>query len=318
MNLLVTGCAGFIGSHLTGHLLKLGHKVIGVDNLSTGFSHNIQAMLEPLSRENKKQFVFAEEDVRSFKSYKNIDCVFHLAAIGSVPRSVKRPDYTHRNNVDGFFKVLNNARKNNVGRVIYSSSSSVYGDSEELIKNEYELGRQVSPYSASKRINEIQAESFRVCYGMTVIGLRYFNVYGPRQNPNGAYAAVIPRWTQAMIENRDIIIYGDGDQTRDFTYVQDVVKANYFAIHAREDVLNASGSVYNVGTGNRTRLNELFVMLSALTGYEKKPIHMDERHGDRKHSCASPVLASWALGFAAQTSLEQGLELTIYGKTEKV
>lgn len=313
MRFLVTGCAGFIGSHLTQKLLKLGHNVLGVDNFLTGSADNIHAIRDSLTYSNKKLFQFIDQDVRTFDDYRDIDAVFHLAALGSVPRSVKSPNNTHRVNVDGTFKVLNSARKHAVPRVVLSSSSSVYGDHIEIVKEESALGRQISPYSASKRMNELAAEAFRASYGMNIVCLRYFNVYGPRQRTNGPYAAVIPKWIQAMKEKHEITIYGDGEQSRDFTFVEDVVRANIGAVHADLEILKTSGSVYNVGTGISTSLNELFVMLAHRLEYPHAPTYSKERTGDRKHSCASTTLAAWALGFSAQTELEEGISKTLYG-----
>jgi UDP-N-acetylglucosamine 4-epimerase len=247
LKIVVTGAAGFIGSHLTHALLKRGHEVIAVDNLWTGSTKNIYEAIHPLPKEAFSRLQFFEEDVRDFNLYNKVDYVFHLAALGSVPRSIDRPLQTHQANVDAFFMTLNRARKANVKRFIYASSSSVYGDSLDPLKTEPHIGEQLSPYSASKRINEIYAESFSQAYGFDTLGLRFFNVYGPRQDPHGPYAAVIPKWIDSMKSKKSVEIYGDGNQSRDFTYVKDVVNVCLAAMGAPSDILRST-RVLNVGT----------------------------------------------------------------------
>jgi UDP-N-acetylglucosamine 4-epimerase len=297
MKVLVTGAAGFIGSYLTEVLVSQRHSVVAIDNLSTGSLSNLGHLKGDL-------YIV---DVRDFKNYQGIDMVFHLAALGSVPRSLQDPISTHQANVDGFFNTLYYAQQAGVKRFIYASSSSVYGDSDSSLKAERELGYQLSPYSASKRINEIYAEAFMNSYQMNTVGLRFFNVFGLRQNPNGPYSAVIPRWIHLMRNNLDVTIYGDGEQTRDFTYVRNVVQACLGAMRSPSDILKIHPT-YNVGTGRSTSLNELFRILSGIIGYKKKPIYLPARAGERKHSRADTTLSQWALDYRPQWSLKDGLE----------
>jgi UDP-N-acetylglucosamine 4-epimerase len=308
---VVTGAAGFIGSHLVAALLKEHEYVIGVDNLATGTTENIFKALQEAGGSSQQRFEFIESDCRNFAAYDSVDTVYHLAALGSVPRSIERPLETHQANVDGFFSAINISRKKGVRRFIYASSSSVYGSSIAEPQMEFALGKLLSPYAATKRINEIYAESFAEAYGIETIGLRFFNVYGPRQSIQGAYSAVIPRWIHAMRNNLPVEIYGTGENQRDFTYVKDVVRALLLAREAHPTMLKLS-SVFNVGSGKKTSLNHLFGALKELTNYPGLPTYCPDRHGDRKSSLADLSTAYYALGYEPRYSLNQGLKETLY------
>lgn len=311
--IIVTGGCGFIGSHLVESLLINDHYVTVVDNLSNGTTKNLFEAYQPGLKLDKKvlsRIQFFECDVVDFDAYKGADVVFHLAGLGSIPRSLEHPLWTHESNVRGTFMVLNRARKAGVKRVIYASSSSVYGDSEVQPRTEPSIGRQLSIYSATKRMNEIQAEAFALSYGMETMGLRYFNVYGPRQHPDGDYAAVIPKWIQAMKKNEEVVIYGDGSQTRDFTYVKDIVRANFWAMGAHPNMF-AAAPILNIGTGISESLIRLFEILKQLLGYNRQPSYAPARLGDRKDSLASIKAAGWAIGYEPTYNLNNGLIETV-------
>jgi UDP-N-acetylglucosamine 4-epimerase len=290
---LVTGCAGFIGSHLIEQLLKLNQKVVGLDNFATGHRRNLKLVRQAVGAKAWKRFHFIQGDIRKlkdcykalglklqhpapstqhpapstqhqkFKALKSrfkIDIVLHQAALGSVPRSIKDPLRTHEVNVTGFVNMLMAARDAGVKRFVYASSSSVYGDSKELPKVEERIGNQLSPYAVSKYANELYAKVFGRCYGLETIGLRYFNVFGPRQDPNGPYAAVIPRWMAAIKKGGPVLIYGDGKTSRDFTYVDNAVQANLLAGLTKNK--KAVHEIYNVACGTRTSLNKLFLIIA--------------------------------------------------------
>jgi UDP-N-acetylglucosamine 4-epimerase len=312
---VVTGCAGFIVSHIVESLLKTNHHVIGVDNLWTGTTKNIHEALQG-AQDYHHKFEFFESDILDFSSYDGVDCVFHLAALGSVSRSLENPYLTHQANVEGHFHMLNRARKKGVKRIIYASSSSVYGSSIAEPQIEPFLGRSLSPYAATKKINEIYSEAFEQAYQIPCVGLRFFNVYGPRQDPSGSYSAVIPRWIKAMQAQEEIQIYGNGEIKRDFTYVSDVVRACWLAANAPSVMLKLS-SVFNVGSGDQTTLNNLFEVIKSLTGYNKKPVYLDERPGDRKSSLADLSSVGYCLGYQPEYSLREGLKETVnyYGQT---
>lgn len=313
---LITGVAGFIGSHLLEELLKAGQKVIGVDNFATGSKENLSAVQKIVDEDRWKLFCFHEADIcdteKMLEVSRGIDFVLHQAALGSVPRSVKDPMSTNRANIDGFLSVITAARDNGVKRFVYASSSSVYGDSPELPKVEGRIGRPLSPYAVTKQVNELYAKVFSSLYGLSTVGLRYFNVFGPRQDPNGAYAAVIPRWIGEQIAGKVSVIYGDGSTSRDFCYVKNVVEANILAA----TVESASrADAYNIALGGRTTLLELFDRikgnLEEAFGRKMPGVrHEDFRAGDIKHSLADITAAREYLGYEGRYSLDEGLRET--------
>ncbi|MBI4625129.1 MAG: SDR family oxidoreductase [Verrucomicrobia bacterium] len=312
---LVTGAAGFIGSHLVEKLLKLEQRVIGLDNFSTGDRRNLDAVRETVVAEAWSQFRFEERDITRLEECRRavagVDYVLHQAALGSVPRSIEDPLRSHASNVDGFLNILVAARDARVQRFVYASSSSVYGDHPALPKKEDSVGRPLSPYAATKLFNEVYAGVFARGYGMPVIGLRYFNVFGPRQDPNGAYAAVVPRWFAALARGEPVKINGDGLTTRDFCYVANAVQANLLA--ATTVSRGAVGCVYNVACGVRTSLLDLHERIRALVAArlpevaQLAPVFGPERAGDVRHSLADISLARDLLGYEPTHSLEKGL-----------
>ena len=263
---LVTGAAGFIGSHLVERLLELDQRVIGLDDLSTGFRRNIDGFQTPTAADGERRFTFIEGSICDpevcRRALSGVEVVLHNAAIGSVPRSLENPIRTNAANVTGFLQMLVAARDAGVKRFVYAASSSTYGDHPDLPKVEHRIGRPLSPYAVTKLVNELYADMFARVYGTSTVGLRYFNVFGPRQDPDGAYAAVIPRWIAAMIENGKIIVNGDGKTTRDFCYVKNVVQANLLAVAC--DIPAGESPVFNIAVGQSTSLNELFAMLQDL------------------------------------------------------
>ena len=288
---LITGVAGFIGSNLLENLLKNNQKVIGVDNFSTGFKKNLNFVKLNVSIKQWKNFNLIKGSIENYdicqKACKNIDYVLHQAAIGSVPRSIKDPIYTNNTNVTGFLNIITAAKKAKVEKFIYASSSSVYGNNLLLPKKEKNIGEALSPYAFTKQINETYVNIFYNLYGLKSIGLRYFNVFGKNQNPNGSYAAVIPKWIIAMIKNEKIDIYGDGKTSRDFCFIENVVFANILSAITP----NIYNKIYNVANSNRISLNTLFKEIKKnlnLNGlkYFKKPIYKNFREGDIKHSLA--------------------------------
>lgn len=299
---LVTGGAGFIGSHLVDTLLDRGARVRVLDDLSTGRLENLAAA--------RSRIEFLEGDIRDAETCRRacdgVEFVFHQAARGSVPRSMKDPASTIAVNVAGTANVFGAAREAKVGRVIFASSSSVYGDSATLPKREGEEGRPLSPYAASKVMNEQLADVFAICFGMSFIGLRYFNVYGPRQDPDGPYAAVIPRFFKTCLSGEAPVIYGDGEQSRDFTFVSDAVAANVCAAEAPKP---AHGTAFNVAGGRRVTVNELARLVCELTGSRCEPLHVAPRPGDIVHSLADPSRAQASLGWAPEVGLPRGLAL---------
>lgn len=306
---LVTGGAGFIGSNLVAYLLKYrAGKVRVLDNLSTGFRENIQAYL------NRANFEFVEGDIADpevcLTACRGIDYVFHEAALGSVPRSLKDPLATHRVNVTGFLNMLPACRDAGVKKLVYASSSSVYGDSAELPKREEHIGTPLSPYAATKRMNEIYAKVFADNYGLPVVGLRYFNVFGPAQSPSGPYAAVIPLFMKAVLTGQEAVIYGDGEQTRDFTFVEDAVQANIKAAFA--DLLQHNGEVFNVAAGSRTSLNELFELVKTCAARPEASVrYAPSRAGDIRDSLANVSKAREAFGYVPSKNVEEGLRKTL-------
>jgi UDP-N-acetylglucosamine 4-epimerase len=312
---IVTGCAGFIGSHLLSELLKQGYHVIGIDNLWTGNTQNIHEALQDAGTDSQSRFEFHESDIRNYSTYAGVDCVYHLAAVASVPGSIEKPLLSHQANVEGFFLMLNRARKNKVRRVVYASSSSVYGDNLSYPQREHLIGEQTSPYAATKRINEIYAQCFSKSYGMECVGLRFFNVFGTRQSIRGSYPAVVAQWASAMASGDPVEIFGDGEQKRDFTYVKDVVQALILSSEADSKLLEIS-SVINVGCGVPTSLNELFKILQFELQYRKDAVYKPARPGDRAVSCAHLTIAETILGFLPQFTLREGIRHMLRGEPD--
>lgn len=315
----MTGVAGFIGSHLLQRLLLAGQTVVGLDNFTTGHRRNLADVEGAVGPSRWAKFRFIEGDIRDpdacERALAGADVVLHQAALASVPLSLERPEETHAVNVTGFFNVLEAARAARVRRVVYASSSAVYGDDPTSPKVEEQIGRALSPYATSKHVNELYADVFGRCYGLSSVGLRYFNVYGPRQDPNGAYAAVIPKWFEAFRQGDQVRIHGDGGTSRDFVYVADVVQVNLLAATAElED--GATSLVCNVGTGVETSLNDLFAAMRDVVQRAEpariasEPIHGEFRPGDIRHSCADIHRAQSRLGFGPEHDLAQGLQAT--------
>lgn len=312
---LVTGIAGFIGSNLLEALLRLDQHVVGLDNFATGHRHNLDQVQQLVSPEQWARFRFVEGDIRDLPTCQivcqGVDYVLHQAALGSVPRSLDDPIASNQTNIDGFLNMLVAARDQYVKRFVYAASSSTYGDHPGLPKVEDVIGKPLSPYAVTKYVNELYADVFARSYGLQSIGLRYFNVFGPRQDPNGAYAAVIPKWLAAMIRNEPLYVNGDGETTRDFCYVQNVVQANLLsACSENADTIN---QVYNVAVGGRTSLNQLLKMMQQvlLPKYphlaDFQPVYRDFRAGDVRHSQADIGKAGRLLGYSPTHSIQQGL-----------
>ena len=319
---LVTGVAGFIGSHLLEALLKLDQTVVGVDNFATGKHRNLGEVRQLVKPEQWTRFRFIDGDICSPQSCQaachGVNVVLHQAALGSVPRSLQDPMRSFQSNVTGFLNLLVAARDHRVQRFVYASSSSVYGDHPDLPKHEDRIGHPLSPYAATKVADEVFAEVFARCYGSETVGLRYFNVFGPRQDPDGPYAAVIPKWIAALLRREAISINGDGETSRDFCYVENVVQANILAATAPRSVLPSPPSlVFNVALNARTTLNQLFRPLHtqlaardpAVNG--QKPVHRDFRAGDVRHSQADISRARTLLGYQPTHTLEEGLSVAL-------
>jgi UDP-N-acetylglucosamine 4-epimerase len=314
---LVTGCAGFIGSNLLETLLKLDQTVVGLDNLATGHQHNLDEVMELVSAEQWGRFTFIEGDIRDLetcrKATTGVDFVLHQAALGSVPRSLQDPITTNAVNIDGFLNMLVASRDARVHAFVYAASSSTYGDHPALPKVESEIGNPLSPYAVTKYVNELYADVFARSYGFGSIGLRYFNVFGKRQDPNGAYAAVIPKWISAMIRGEDVVINGDGETSRDFCFVENAVQANLLAALAQPEGVN---QVYNVAFNARTSLNDLFEHLRRLLAkhgiqYDKQPVYGEFRPGDVRHSQADIAKANDLLGYKPMHDIMEGLEVAM-------
>ncbi|MCX5745269.1 MAG: SDR family oxidoreductase [Proteobacteria bacterium] len=315
---LVTGVAGFIGSALLERLLDLGQTVVGVDNFLTGHRRNLDDVLA-INPDERLQFEFIEGDLRdpavAKRACKDVDIVLHEAALGSVPRSINDPIATHQHNVDAFLNVLVAARDANVGRVVYASSSSVYGDHPGLPKHEERIGTPLSPYAVTKRVDEIYARVFHDVYGQQSIGLRYFNVFGRRQDPNGVYAAVIPRWIAGMVAGNPCTIFGDGKNSRDFCYVDNIVQANLLAATATDPAV--TGTVYNCGCNGRTDLVELHDMIRDQLKKDHphvadvRPVFEAPRAGDVMHSQAAIDKISAALGYVPTHQVADGMVETV-------
>lgn len=310
---LITGVAGFIGSNLLEALLKLNQKVVGLDNFATGHQANLDEVKESVSAEQWSAFTFVEGDIcepeTCVEVVKGVDHVLHQAALGSVPRSIKDPITTNNTNISGFINMLVAAKDANVRSFTYAASSSTYGDHPALPKIEENIGNPLSPYAVTKYVNELYAQVFARTYGFKSIGLRYFNVFGKRQDPNGAYAAVIPKWTAAMINDEPLYINGDGETSRDFCFIENVVQMNILA--AQSDA-SARDQVYNVAVGDRTTLKQLFTVLkNALNengvSYNKEPEYKDFRAGDVRHSQADITKAKTRLGYEPQFSISEGI-----------
>jgi UDP-N-acetylglucosamine 4-epimerase len=331
---LVTGVAGFIGSNLLETLLSLNQRVVGLDNFATGHRHNLQAALDDASLspawcdlprlEVEAQFCFIEGDIRDLETCRQamiwrhgdkihpVDYVLHQAALGSVPRSIEDPLTTNQANIDGFLNMLVAARDAKVRRFVYAASSSTYGDHPDLPKLEDRIGKPLSPYAVTKLANELYAEVFARTYDFKTIGLRYFNIFGKRQDPNGAYAAVIPKWISAMIDNQPVYINGDGETSRDFCYIANTLQANLLAATTENPA--AVNQVYNVAVGERTSLNQLCAFLVKhlseryphLLGYQ--PGYRDFRAGDVRHSLADIGKAARLLGYVPSHRIDAGLQ----------
>jgi UDP-N-acetylglucosamine 4-epimerase len=308
---LVTGAAGFIGSHLVETLLHLNQRVVGLDNFATGHAVNLEEVRGNITAAKRRAFRFIEGDITNAadckRACRGVDYVLHQAALGSVPRSFVDPLTTHLANTTGFLNILLAARDAKIRRVVYASSSSVYGDLKASPKCESVTGVLLSPYAVSKAVDELYANVFASGYDQELVGLRYFNVFGSRQDPNGAYAAVIPRWILAMLKRNVTQIYGDGKTSRDFCYIANVVQANLLAATAKA----APGGIYNVAVGDRTSLNQLHRHLTRLTGSSQKPTYQEFRAGDVRHSRASTRAVQKDLGYCPTHTLEQGLDLTV-------
>ena len=316
---LVTGAAGFIGSHLVEALLRAGQAVVGLDNFSTGRRENLLSIRDGIRDKHWRAFRFVEGDIRSLatcrEACRSVETVLHQAALGSVPRSIDDPIASHESNISGFLNMLVAARDAGVARFVYASSSATYGDHPALPKVEAVTGRPMSPYGLTKVVNELYADVFATCYGVDTIGLRYFNVFGPRQDPNGAYAAVIPAFIGALIRNQTAYINGDGSTARDFCYVDNVVQANLLAATAEDP--SALNQVYNVALGEQTSLTELFETIRSLVAQRfphargARPVYREPRRGDLRFSQADISKARRLLGYRPAVRILQGLERAI-------
>ncbi|XNS81281.1 NAD-dependent epimerase/dehydratase family protein [Vibrio cyclitrophicus] len=314
---LVTGVAGFIGSNLLETLLKLNQKVVGLDNFATGHQRNLDEVKGLVEVSQWDNFTFIEGDIRNYEvcqdAVKGVDYVLHQAALGSVPRSIADPITTNAANITGFLNMLTAAKEEQVKSFTYAASSSTYGDHPALPKIEENIGNPLSPYAVTKYVNELYANVFSRTYGFNTIGLRYFNVFGPRQDPNGAYAAVIPKWTSSLIKEEDVFINGDGETSRDFCFIENVVQMNLLAATAND---SAKNDVYNVALGDRTTLNELFYSIKEalnLNGYEiaDDPKYRGFRTGDVRHSQADINKAKNKLGYSPSHNILNGLKQSI-------
>lgn len=316
---LITGVAGFIGSNLLESLLRLEQRVVGLDNFSAGHRQNLDEVRALVSPQQWGRFRLQEGDISDLATCRlavqGVEFVLHHAALGSVPLSMSDPLACHRSNVTGFLNLLLAARDAGVKRFVYASSSAVYGDDTATSKMEEKIGRPLSPYAASKRMGEIYADTVAAGFGFESIGLRYFNIFGPRQDPEGAYAAVIPKWIAALLRREPVFVNGDGETTRDFCYIGDVVQANLLAATTTNPA--AVNQVYNIALGERRSLNELFGALQTALRRretelpETKPVYRDFRAGDVRHSLANVSKARQLLGFEPAHNLANGLELAM-------
>jgi len=310
---LITGVAGFIGSNLLQTLLELNQIAIGLDNFSTGHQHNLDEVKALVGEDNWARFKFIEGDICDLNACREacagVDYVLHQAALGSVPRSIEDPITTNANNITGFLNMLVAAKDAQVKSFTYAASSSTYGDHPALPKVEENIGNPLSPYAVTKYVNELYADVFAKSYGFKTIGLRYFNIFGKRQDPNGAYAAVVPKWTSAMLKNEDVFINGDGETSRDFCFIENAVQANLLSAVANDDAKN---QVYNVAVGDRTSLNDLFEAIKAALAengkyYERPAVFRGFRAGDVRHSQAEITKASANLGYQPEYRILDGI-----------
>lgn len=314
---LVTGCAGFIGSNLLEALLRLGQTVVGLDNFSTGHQRNLDEVRELVGAEAWQRFRFIEGDIRQpddcAQAVAGVDYVLHQAALGSVPRSLDDPWNTHDNNINGFLRLLIASRDAGVKRFVYAASSSTYGDHPGLPKVEDVIGNPLSPYAVTKYVDELYGDVFARAYGVSAVGLRYFNVFGPRQDPNGAYAAVMPMWFAALLKQEAVYINGDGETSRDFCFVGNAVQANLLA--ATAPALPKGHEVFNVAVGDRTTLNQLYAAIREQVARWQpaaaamQPVYRDFRAGDVRHSQADIGKASSVLGYEPTHRVAEGLDI---------
>ena len=305
--ILVTGGAGFIGSNITDFLLEKNYRVRVLDNLSTGNKNNLSHHSE------HPNFEFMYGDITNLehlrKACKDVDAICHQAALGSVPRSIEDPLSSHNANVNGYLNVLVAAKENNIKRVVYASSSSVYGDEPNLPKVEPRIGKQLSPYAVTKYIDELYGRLFSELYGMECIGFRYFNVFGPRQDPNGPYAAVIPKFIDCLKKGVSPTINGDGTYSRDFTYVENVVRANYLGLTVENP--ECFGQIFNIGAGGRVTIGEMYEMIKESMGLDIKANHKENRKGDIPHSNANVDKAKELLGYTPNIDFKTGIQLLL-------
>ena len=311
---LITGVAGFIGSNLLEYLLKLDQTIVGLDNFATGHQCNLDEVQGLVTETQWQNFNFIEGDIRNYKTcvsaVKGVDFVLHQAALGSVPRSIADPIASNAANISGFLNVLQAAKEEGVKSFTYAASSSTYGDHPALPKVEENIGNPLSPYAVTKYVNELYAGVYARCYGFKTIGLRYFNVFGQRQDPNGAYAAVIPKWTAGMIQGEDVFINGDGETSRDFCFIENTLQMNILAATAQDE---AKDQIYNVAVGDRTTLNDLYATIKvslASTGIQvtSDPVYRDFRAGDVRHSQAEISKAINRLGYSPEFNILQGIQ----------
>lgn len=313
---LVTGVAGFIGSNLLETLLKLDQNVVGLDNFSTGYQYNLEEVQSLVSADQWQRFTFIKGDIRNLEICKQacdgIDYVLHQAALGSVPRSIEDPILTNENNISGFLNMMVAARDAKVRRFVYAASSSTYGDHPDLPKVEDKTGKPLSPYAVTKLVNELYADVFAKAYDFKTIGLRYFNIFGQRQDPDGAYAAVIPKWFAGLVKNKIVYINGDGETSRDFCFIENCVQANILSAAVEDE--SAANQVYNIAFGERTTLNELYALIkervvaSNPSANKAEPRYRDFRAGDVRHSLADISKAKNLLGYNPQFSVIKGLD----------
>jgi UDP-N-acetylglucosamine 4-epimerase len=337
---LITGVAGFIGSNLLETLLKLNQRVVGLDNFATGHQRNLDEVQTLVTPNQWSNFNFIEGDIRKLEDCQramafchcglapqfmppiSVDYVLHQAALGSVPRSVEDPITTNATNISGFLNMLVAARNAKVKRFVYAASSSTYGDHPALPKVEDTIGKPLSPYAVTKYVNELYADVFAKTYGLQSIGLRYFNVFGPRQDPNGAYAAVIPKWIASMIDGAPVYINGDGETSRDFCFIENVRQINLLS--ATSEQVDAVNQVYNVAVGDRTTLNQLYelLQLNLLPLYphlqDTKPVYRDFRVGDVRHSLADISKSSALLDYKPTHRISEGLQMAMKWYVEKL